>query len=406
MKKNPFFSFISILSTAVTITFVMVAYMVYNLNTSNLPPEVNRKNSWYADNAWAFRTKDNSNRNRGMSFKTASQIMENFPSAEVVSIHSTTRYNTCEAVGGEGSRARRMGRYVDSEWWIINNYRFISGKPITKDDYEAKLKIVVVSEQTARELFYSTDVVGRDVLIDFIPYTICGVVENVSPQFSVAFSDFWANLSGNQELVDFQSGSEGVNGFITFIAKAKPGKMKDLKAEMEESAENFNTSLLDTTFSMEVKTHSEFTFAKIMDINPIIIYVLLACILLIVPAVNISGLISSMLNKRFEEIGIRKVYGASTGTITSQFLTENLLLIIIGGVIGLILSFIILYVFRTWLLGVSVAHISQIEMSWNMFFRPSIFLMAFVFCLVFNLLSTFLPVWYVSGKNIINTLKK
>ena len=406
MKLNSFFSFISILSTAVTITFVMIAYMVYDLSSSNLPPEVNRSRSLYVDEAHAFRTADNSNVNRGMSYKTAVSLTENLLSAEAVSIHSNALPYTCQAVGGEGSRARRRGRFVDAGWWIINEYSFIAGRAITREDYIAGLRTVVITERTARELFNSTDVVGREILINFEPYSVCGVVKNVSPQFSIAFCEFWASLAGNKTLYEFETGSERVNGSLNFIAMARKGEKNNLRNELEQNIKTFNDGLLDTTFSMTLKTHTNYTFTKVMDINPVILYVLLACILLIVPAVNISGLISSMLNKRFEEIGIRKVYGASTQRVTNQFLTENMLLIIIGGIIGLLLSFVALYIFRTWLLGVSVAYISQIEMSWWMFFRPSVFIMAFVFCLIFNMLSTLIPVWHVSGKAVVDILKK
>lgn len=405
MKQNPFFSFISILSTAVTIAFVMVAYMVYDLNSSNLPPEVNRTHSLYSDESSAWRAESHTNRNSGMSFKTTTAITENLPSAEFVSIHSVPSMYSCQSPDGGGSRARRRGRFVDSEWWLINQYTFISGRPITREDYEAQLNVVVVTEKTAREIFYSSDIVGREIWINFIPYTICGVVDNVSSQFSIAFADFWANLSANSQLIEQGSGVENVNGWIDFIACAYPGKINQLSREIEDNVKTYNDNLLEAAFVVKTKTHTEYTFNKIMDINPVIMYVLLVCILLIVPGVNISGLISSMLNKRYGEIGIRKAYGESRSGIAVQFLTENLLLIIIGGIIGMLLSFLMLYVFRTWLLGVSAAYVSQIEFSWWTFFRPSVFLAVFVFCLLFNLISTFIPVWHVSGRNINDTLK-
>lgn len=405
MKLNPFFSFISVLSTAVTIAFVMVAYMVYDLNSSDLAPEVNRTHSLYSDESSAWRAESHTNVNSGMSFKTVTAITENLPSAQSVSIHSVPSMYSCQSPDGGGSRARRRGRFVDSEWWVINQYSFISGRPITREDYEARLNVVVVTERTAREIFYSSDVVGREIWINFIPYTICGVVDNVSSQFSIAFADFWANLSANPQLIEQGSGVENVNGWIDFIACAYPGKINQLSREIEDNVKTYNDNLLEAAFVVKTKTHTEYTFNKIMDINPVIVYVLLVCILLIVPGVNISGLISSMLNKRYGEIGIRKAYGESRTGIAVQFLTENLLLIIIGGIIGMLLSFLMLYVFRTWLLGVSAAYVSQIEFSWWTFFRPSVFLAVFVFCLLFNLISTFIPVWHVSGRNINDTLK-
>jgi putative ABC transport system permease protein len=263
----------------------------------------------------------------------------------------------------------------------------------------------VITERLAREMFRSTDVVGREMLISYEPYTVCGVVKNVSSLFSVAYSDFWANYLSRKDVAESGYGSENVAGGTKFIALAQSGKVEEVKDEIARNVERFNETLRETAFELAPETHNEYTFSDFSGIHSTLMYGLLACIFLIVPAVNISGLISSMLDKRFGEIGIRKAYGASGASIVSQFLWENLLLILIGGVIGLLLSFLTIYAFRGWLLGVSTAYTATLNLSWWMFFRPSVFITAFAGCLLFNVLSTLVPVWYTSKKNIIRCLQ-
>lgn len=405
MKQNPFYSFISILSTAVTIAFVMVAYMAYDLNSSNLPPEVHRTRSIYSADEYSFRIKDNGNANGGMSYKTAIAVTENIPSAELVSIHMPNRPFTCEAVGGEGEKGRERGRFVDRNWWSLFDYSFVSGRPFSEEEFEAGRKVAIITERLARRMFQTTDVVGREMLINYEHYTICGVVKDVSSQFSIAYADFWGNYTAQQNIKESGYGSENVGGNTRFIVLAPKGKTEKIKEEINNSVAQFNESLRETTFRLNPQKHSEYTFSDLLGMNPILLYGLLVCIFLIIPAINISGLISSMLDKRYGEIGVRKVYGASRFSIINQFLSENLLLIIIGGVIGLLLSILTIFIFRNWLLGVSVAYTATLNLSWWMFFRPSIFIMAFLGCLLFNVLSTFIPVWYTSNRNITETLK-
>jgi len=405
MKQNPFYSFISILSTAVTIAFVMAAYMAYDLNSSDLAPEGNRTRLVYSANEYSYRTKDHGNANSGLSHQTAKALIENIPSAEITSIHMPNRPFTCEALGGEGSKGRKRGRFVDRNWWMLFNYEFISGRAFSEEEYEARRNVVVVTERLAREMFQSTDIVGREMLISYEPYTICGVVKNVSSQFVVAYADFWANYLSQKDIERTGYGSEYIAGGTRFIALARKGKVEDVKKEINRNLEQFNETLRETTLELEPETHNEYVFSDLLGISPTLFYSLLACIFLIIPAVNISGLISSMLDKRYEEIGIRKVYGASKVTIISQFLSENLLLVFIGGIIGIFLSFLIIYFFSSWLLGVSVAYTSSLNLSWWMLFRPSVFIAAFLGCLLFNLLSILVPVWYTSNKNIVDTLK-
>ncbi|MDL2305325.1 ABC transporter permease [Bacteroides sp. OttesenSCG-928-D19] len=405
MKQSPFFSIVSILSTAVTIAFVMVAYMAYDLNSADIAPEANRSRMLFSAAEQSFRTADNSNVNRAMAYKTAEAITANLANAESVSLHTENRPYNCQAVGGEGNRSRQRGRFVDRGWWNVFDYTFIAGRTFTPEEYVAGRPVVVITERLARDMFQSSEVVGREMLINYRTYTICGVVKNVSSQFSIAYADFWASYTAQPNILTWGNGSENVAGTTRFIAVAKPGKRAELKQEIRASVKRFSNSLTETTFTLRADTHDEYTFSGFFDLSPVLMYVLLAFIFLLIPAVNISGFISSMLDKRYEEIAIRKVYGASRWSIATRFLNENFRLVLIGGGLGLVLSIVLVYLFRTWLLGVSVAYTANLVLEWRMFFRPSIFIAALAGCIVFNLLSTFVPVWIASGRNIVDTLK-
>mgnify|MGYP006970641967 FL=1 len=58
--------------------------------------------------------------------------------------------------------------------------------------------------------------------------------------------------------------------------------------------------------------------------SPAVTCIILGLILLIVPAINVSGLISSQMSRRMAELAVRKAYGASRSTLMVQLLRENL----------------------------------------------------------------------------------
>ena len=68
-----------------------------------------------------------------------------------------------------------------------------------------------------------------------------------------------------------------------------------------------------------------------------ILYMLLA--FLFIPALNLCGMISSRMDERMSELGVRKAYGATNRSIVLQVLTENLLLTLVGGLLGLALAY-------------------------------------------------------------------
>ena len=123
-------------------------------------------------------------------------------------------------------------------------------------------------------------------------------------------------------------------------------------------------------------------------------------ILLLVPALNLSSITFSRMRKRVAELGVRRAFGATKRDIVSQVLFENLALTLAGGLLGLVLSFFSLWLLRDWLLTTSLG---EAGLSAGMF-NGYVFLAAFFFCLVMNLMSAGIPAWRVSRVNITDSI--
>jgi ABC-type antimicrobial peptide transport system, permease component len=55
------------------------------------------------------------------------------------------------------------------------------------------------------------------------------------------------------------------------------------------------------------------------------------------------------MRRRLAEMGVRKAFGATRRTLLNQLISENLLLTLCGGFVGLLITWLLLYVFRSWL---------------------------------------------------------
>lgn len=73
-------------------------------------------------------------------------------------------------------------------------------------------------------------------------------------------------------------------------------------------------------------------------------------VLLLVPSLNLNGLIASRMESRLPEMGVRKSFGASRSALLSQVMWENFFLTLVGGLLGLLVAWIMLYVGRGWIL--------------------------------------------------------
>ena len=129
-------------------------------------------------------------------------------------------------------------------------------------------------------------------------------------------------------------------------------------------------------------------------------------IILLVPSLNLCGLSNSRMQQRVSELGVRKAFGATGSTLIRQILNENLVLTLIGGAVGLVFSYLAVYVMRTWLFTNSqnIGTAGDFSLSMDALFSPMVFVLAFVFCLVINLLSAGLPAWLATRRTIVDSL--
>jgi putative ABC transport system permease protein len=148
-----------------------------------------------------------------------------------------------------------------------------------------------------------------------------------------------------------------------------------------------------------------FEFATIWQI--IKHYAGILFVLLFVPALNLCGIVAGRMERRTAEMAVRKTFGARRSTLLNQVVTENLMLTSIGGVIGLVISWLAIYAFRAEILGLFFDNSTLTSapiVSGEMLFAPTLFLGAFVAVVVLNLLSALLPAWLSLRKPIVESM--
>ena len=131
-------------------------------------------------------------------------------------------------------------------------------------------------------------------------------------------------------------------------------------------------------------------------------------LLLLVPSINLTGMTASRMKKRMEELGIRKAFGAQNRTLLLQILYENLLLTLLGGLIGLLISYGLSFMLKGWLLGNydwdGSSLTASIDLSPGMLINPAIFGYTLIFCLILNLMSALVPAWRALRRPIVDAL--
>lgn len=136
---------------------------------------------------------------------------------------------------------------------------------------------------------------------------------------------------------------------------------------------------------------------------------LILLVLLLIPALNLSGLISSRMDMRSSEIGIRRTFGGTRFQLLKQVLWENLVLTISGGVVGLVIVWLCIIFSSGQLLTLldsnNFNEVVSINLTPEILYAPVIFIVVFLLCVVLNILSALVPAWFSLRRPVISNIE-
>ena len=194
--------------------------------------------------------------------------------------------------------------------------------------------VAVMSETLWRTRFgESPDAVGSSVTLNGARYTVVGIMPE-------AF-DFLLGNVGMWVANDFRDQRyDRDNGSLFVSARLKPGvSVEQAQAEMTTVASRLAGLYPETNknLSANVETVRE-QFPGPTDKGLIQILMCVVALVLLIACVNVSNLLMAKTDARQREIGVRVALGAGRARLLNQLLTESVVLALIAGVLGTVLS--------------------------------------------------------------------
>lgn len=227
---------------------------------------------------------------------------------------------------------------ANTDLFPIQNLEMLYGRGFNEREFIEGKPVVVIDEYAARELFGYTDAVGKSIMVGSrkapVKATIVGVYKLDMGGFSFDISQMPALIYSPLTFVEAMYPDEFAIDRLTLMAVNK---------DSGDTAGNGAKNMLESRHNNrgEGKYKVENALKQLDQINKVLgIFTAfigaVAAISLLVGGIGVMNIMLVSVTERTREIGIRKAIGATTSAILLQFLTESVIISVIGGIIGMI----------------------------------------------------------------------
>lgn len=412
LKAQPVIAIVSVLGTALAIFLIMVVVMLQEVQIAPFAPENNRDRVLHGQYIHLLGIDGNeSEMSSGASLAYLKELYGTMPGVSDISYFMNEMQRTdVQLPGGKPYTVDLRG--VDDAFFNIFDYNILSGKPFDHAASEAGLKVAVVTEAVARAMYGSTDIAGREILLGQSPYKVVAVIGDVSKIALNAYGQVFVPYValGRQNAT---WGHPYTGPFEAYL-KPEPGiDPQQLKEETERRVTTLSSGLspdhLSIVYHGQPYNEEEYITAHGSNTTPDVESdrknrYALYLVLLLIPAINLSSMTQSRLRRRVSEIGVRRAFGCTRSRVITDVITENFIVTIVGGMIGLLFSVLFAWFYcnvKTPSYGI-VSSVSTVSLP--MLLNWTTLLYALAFCFVLNLLSSGIPAWRASRINPVEAL--
>ncbi|MCL2445665.1 MAG: ABC transporter permease [Oscillospiraceae bacterium] len=245
----------------------------------------------------------------------------------------------------------------------------------TEAEYRGEVPVALIPTAGAMDIFGHTNVVGQRV-----QFTVGGQTETIRiigiADFAIAaggmFGDGGNPLEGMMDGFD-AGGLIGDAVMVLFMPSSVIHRMTggagtydnlSIIADDERNLDAVGSAAVNQLYITHGNAgsgaYTAVNMANYIDLLDSVINILtlfiagVSAISLVVGGIGVMNIMLVSVTERTREIGIRKALGAKTGTIMMQFLTESVILCLIGGTIGFIIG-VAIAAFVAWFMGIPIA---------------------------------------------------
>ncbi len=402
LARRKFFTFISLFGISITLLVLLVATAIFDHALAPQAPET-RSDRTLGVYHLTMRGPENTQRSEpGYGFLDRYvRPLSALPGVERIALISSPE-TAVSYLGGTKIESRL--RRADGELWKILDFDFLEGGPFTAEDEKNARFVAVINETTRGRFFGGQPAVGRTIEADGQRFRVVGVVPDVPELRFSSSSDIWVPISTAKS--NFYK-EQWMGGFSALILARGPADVPAIKSEFQARLREAEHHLpdpktyttlnagADTLFEACVRMFGPGSSDQRAPGRAKAVLFLLMLLFMLLPTLNLVNINLSRILDRASEIGVRKAFGASSRSLVGQFVVENLVLTLLGALIGLLLAVPVLAALN------ASGFLPYARLGLN--FR--VFLYGLAMAVFFGVLSGVYPAWRMSKLHPVQALR-
>ena len=310
---------------------------------------------------------------KSLIYEDMTAIQRECPAVQAAAPGSTT--GTQVVFGNDNWATQITG--TEPQYFDIRSWPFQEGASFTQADVETAANVAVIGETVRKNLFGATDPVGQTVRINNIPFRVTGVLTPKGTSAAMGSDQDDTVLIPITTLQKKVTGQDWLR-WIMVSAVSRDGSY---------AAQQQITGLLRDRHRIRSGQDDDFFVRNLADMAELadqqarlftILLASIASISLLVGGIGIMNIMLVSVTERTREIGVRMAIGATEGDVQQQFLTEAIVLSLLGGAIGIAI-------------GVTASYLITQTLGWPVLVSPMAIVTAVLFSMAVGIFFGFYP---------------
>ncbi|MCR5272728.1 MAG: ABC transporter permease [Lachnospiraceae bacterium] len=353
IKANKMRSFLTMLGIIIGVAAVIAIMTVGNSMTKSVVQQLQSygaKNIYVGISPMDWNAELSEADDEAMKFQpeTIHKLVEKFPDQiEAVSVDSGAGSGEVRI---DNSTAKVNINGVSAGYFVSNQIKLESGNYFTDYAYEKGTNTAIVSTKFAEKIFGAaydaSDVCGKEVEVnindEYTTFTVVGIYKQKENEMS--FGGYSGDQSTNMYIplkTAWNMNHDDTIYSMEVVVKEGVDAVS-FATEMQDYLTTLKASSLGEKFMVDCYSNQSMITESTNSMKSMTMAIsLIAAIALIVGGIGVMNIMTVSITERTREIGTRKALGAQDSMIMLQFISEAIIICLIGGIIGIVVGLVI-----------------------------------------------------------------